>query len=71
MRAQHLDDVLAERVHDHRVGIVQDLRQRPSPVVLADDVRGKPLLLGRARAEERERVAEEVRKPAHGGRVIA
>ena len=37
------------------VGVVEDLVERPAAVVLADQVRGDPLLLARLRAQEGER----------------
>ena len=42
------------------VWILEDLRQRPAPLVLPDHVLGDPILARRACEEEGERVPEEV-----------
>ena len=47
------------------VRVVEDVRERPATVVLAQDVRGNAFRFRRARREERERVAEKVAK-RHG-----
>src|SRR4051794_32829494 len=48
------------------VGIVEDLRERAAALVLADRVRGDPVLAARAGEEKRERVAEEAPQSDHG-----
>ena len=57
---------LLRRAAVAHVGVVEDLREQPSALVLTNHVGRDPLLLLRAREEERERVAEEARNADHG-----
>ena len=70
-RVDHLGPVeqaatLLRRRPVAHVGVLEDLAQRPAALVLADHVGREPLLLRGAREQERERVAQEARKPGHG-----
>src|SRR5207247_4581175 len=53
------------------VRILEDVCERPSPVVLADDVGGDPLLLARLGEEERERAAQQTPDPDHGTTIVS
>ena len=54
---------------DH-VRVVEDVVERPAAVMFPDDVCSDPLLLGRARAQERKETAEELSDRLHGGDCI-
>ncbi len=85
--AGRLDRVVADSANDVRaieepgllrrretiahVRVVEDVLERPSALVLADDVGGDSILLRGTREEERERIAKDVGQPAHAGRILA
>ncbi len=56
---------LLRRAPVAHVRVLEDLGQRAPALVLADDVRGDPVLLARPSEEKRERIPEKSREPRH------
>src|SRR4029450_5186499 len=83
LRAGTADDVVTQRTDQLRtveepldlvrraavahVRVVEDLRKRPTTLVLADHVRRNPVLVARTGEEEGEGIAEQGREPRHRG----